>query len=235
MREDSLEWRRQLRAVAASLTCVPLPDSEPIDFNTVLLAAKGGDEEAKNELFRRLYPRVSRSTHFRLATDIRVSRPWLVSRFSTADIVQEVFWSVLGNLESFGGDSEEAFVGYLSTVIRNRVLDAVRYHEAEKRDGRLTVGEAELEAGALEPMEAASASEVRALYETALTHLDPKEQLLVSARFHETATFAELTAQLGYPNETSTRRAYFQAQARLTLALRKRLGPEGAPEPKDER
>ena len=212
-----------------------MPDSEPIDFNSVLLAAKHGDEGAKNELFRRLYPRVSRSTHFRLATDIRTSRPWLVSRFSTADIVQDVFWSVLGNLESFGGDNEEAFIGYLSTVIRNRVLDAVRYHEAEKRDGRLTVGEAEHKADALEPMEAASASEVRALYETALTHLDAKEQLLVSARFHGTATFAELTAQLGYPNETATRRAYFQAQARLTLALRKRLGAEDAPESKDER
>lgn len=42
---------------------------------------------------------------------------------------------MLGVLGSFAGDSEGAFAGYLSKIVKNRILDTIRFHEVSRRDG----------------------------------------------------------------------------------------------------
>ncbi|MEM8710313.1 MAG: sigma-70 family RNA polymerase sigma factor [Planctomycetota bacterium] len=194
-------------------------------FEQVLNAAKDGDQVAIGEIFELFYPRVKRLVHRSLATDLRNSRPWLTARFSTGDVVQEVFRSVLGDLESFGGSTERAFTGYLTMVVRNRIIDAIRFHEAERRDGRrgaLPIAEEEHEGASDSPANAAANAEELDRFHEALKTFPEREQLLLRARFEETASFAELTEQLGYPSESTARRAYFAAQARLAVQLRDR-------------
>ena len=194
-------------------------------FGIVLAAARQGDGAALDSLAGRFYPTVERIVHHRLATDLRTSRPWLTARFSTGDVVQEVFQGVLRDLGAFAGETEEAFVGYLAMVVRNRIIDAVRFHEADRRDGRRsspTPDGFELEGDAADPSHsAASQEEVQRLFE-ALQHFPEREQLLLRARMEGVASFGELASQLGYGSESAARRAFYSAQARLTLHLKER-------------
>lgn len=213
-------------------TCLMKPDpsaretdpSRKIDaFLATLGAAREGDAGALEALFTRFYPRVQRMVHAQLARDLRTSRPWLAARFSTGDIVQEVFRAALKDLAAFGGDNEGAFAGYLSILVRNRIVDAVRFHEAAARDGRQSSEALEH----VEPPVDASDQPVDALVtveelkrlRSALASLPPREQLLVRARVEGTATFAELAEQLGYGSQTSARRAFYAAQARLVVLM----------------
>ena len=198
------------------------PSDDP--FEATLSRAVSGDKEAINELFERFYPHVSRLVHQSLSMDLRRNRPWLSARFSTGDVVQEVFRTVLGDLRSFGGRTERAFAGYLAMVVRNRLIDAIRFHEAARRDGRRgtlplmeqdqhDVPEAEA------PERIAAANEEIDLFHAALAGLPEREQLLLRARFDGVASFADLTEQLGFTSTTATRRAFAAAQAKLVVRM----------------
>ncbi len=200
------------------------PEPPQRSFQDALSAAQAGDQEAINDLFTWFYPRVRQIVHKSLATDLRQGRGWLAARFSTGDVVQEVFWSVLGNLKSFGGDTEHAFVGYLSMVVRNRIIDAVRHHQAEMRDGRRgapELHESQHSSPVATPLDEALLTEDAERYQEALQGFPEREQLLLRARFEESATFEELAEQLGYSHEASARRAFYGAMAKLTVSLKR--------------
>ncbi len=199
------------------------PDAAPANFLATLRAAQDGDVNATEDLFRQFYPQVKQAVHHSLSTDLRNSRPWLTARFSTGDVVQDVFRSVLSDLGAFGGESERAFSGYLAMVVRNRIIDAIRFHEAERRDGRI---DADLAAAADHstpddsPQRQAESSEAFEALQAALAELPEKEQLLMRARFDGSATFEELKERLGYSSAASARRAFFALQARLAMKLK---------------
>lgn len=204
------------------LVTLPLVTEGPT-FLSLLEAAGRGDRAALDALTERFYPAVQSLVHHRLATDMRTRRPWLAARFSTGDVVQSVFEGVLRDLGSFAGRTEEAFVGYLATVVRNRILDAVRYHEAAQRDGRRSLAmapEFDAEGGETDPADAAVTAERVARLTKALAALDPRVQHLLRARMDGLASFRELADQLGYGSESAARRAFFDAQAKLALDLR---------------
>lgn len=192
-------------------------------FLSTLESARLGDAEALNELAQRFYPAVQELVHHRLATDMRHRRPWLAARFSTGDVVQSVFEGVLRDIGTFAGRTEDAFVGYLATVVRNRILDAVRFHEAAQRDGRRAhsiTPEFDAEGGEVDPADAAISAEGLQQLTAALANLEPRVQHLLRARMEGLASFRELAEQLGYGSESAARRAFFDAQAQLSLDLR---------------
>lgn len=172
----------------------PTPAS-PTEFQSTLEAARDGDPAAMDSLFEEFYPRVSRMVHRGLSRDLRSSRPWLTARFSTGDVVQEVFRSLLKDLRGFKGTSEDAFSGYLAMVVRNRLVDAIRFHEAAQRDGRRTMPSVE-EADAVSPhsdpaTDALQADEAESFREILKT-LPETEQLLLRARLEQGARFSDL-------------------------------------------
>lgn len=217
---------------------MPLTSEEPpseaaldAEFLALLALARDGDSAALDSLVDRFQPRVQADVHRKLARDVRASRPWLEARFSTGDVVQEVFRSVLGDLDAFGGRTEDAFCGWLAMVVRNRIIDSIRFHEADCRDGR--VGQALPEdSGALgasqvtDPAAAVARAEEIERLEAAMGELEPRIKLLVRARIEGQASFRELADQLGFGSESSARRAYFEAQARLALQLKGRGGKQ---------
>ena len=192
-------------------------------FGVALEAARRGDAEALGLLAERFYPTVQRLVHRRLELDLRASRPWLATRFSTGDVVQEVFLGVLKDLSAFAGDNEGAFVGYLAIVVRNRIIDAVRFHEADRRDGRRagpSADQLDLAGPGGDPTAELGTVEQRDRLHEVLKTFPPREQLLLRARLENLATFRELAEQLGYHTESGARRAYYAAHARLALALK---------------
>lgn len=206
------------------LVTIPIVTEGP-PFLSLVEAARTGNREALDELARRFYPAVQALVHHRLATDMRTRRPWLAARFSTGDVVQSVFEGVLRDIATFAGRTEEAFIGYLATLVRNRILDAVRFHEAAQRDGRRAhsfAPEFDAEGGESDPADAAVTAEGIAQLSSALAGLDPRAQHLLRARMEGLASFRELAEQLGYGSESAARRAFFDAQAKLSLDLRDR-------------
>ncbi len=192
------------------------------EFEAVLEAARRGDQDAIEILFERYYPRVQETVHLDLATDLRRSRPWLTARFSTGDVVQEVFRSLLTDLSRFQGETEAAFCGYLAMIIRNRLLDAVRFHEAAQRDGRRsaawTVGP-DPASSQLGPAAEAASAESAAHLRTAMESLPERERLLVRARIEQGTQFVVLAERLGYPSKWAARRAFYAAQSKLLVFL----------------
>jgi len=196
--------------------------SQTSEFLDMLERARAGDRQVLEEFAQRFYPVVQRLVHQRLAVDLRRSQPWLSARFSTGDVVHSVFESVLWDLEAFGGQNEQAFVGYLATLVRNRVLDALRFHQAAQRDGRKSLpitGNFDLAGLEADPAELAVAAEDSARLIAAIAKFEPRVRHLLRARIEGLASFRELAEQLGYGSESSARRAFFEAQAHLTLEL----------------
>jgi RNA polymerase sigma factor (sigma-70 family) len=192
-------------------------------FTTLLEGARRADPESLDALVRRFYPEVQRIVHLRLARDMRHHRPWIAARFSTGDVVQSVFEGVIRNLDAFAGETEEAFVGYLAAVVRNRIVDAVRYHEAAQRDGRRAspiTQRLDVVSGELDPADAVVSEEAMGQLLVVLAEFEPRVQHLLRARLEGLASFRELAEQLGYGSESAARRACFAAQAKLAVRMR---------------
>jgi len=200
----------------------PLFALRPTSFQELLARARAADSDALDALFEEFYPTVRSLVHRSLARDLRLNRPWLTTRFSTGDLVQEVFRSVLRDLRTFGGTTEASFVGFLTTVVRNRLVDAIRFHEAERRDGRRSAQKTGTWGADSRPQdpaeEAASAEQVVRMYR-ALQTFSERERHLLRARIEGLDSFKNLAEQLGYGSETAARRAFYGAQARLAILL----------------
>jgi len=204
-------------------------DPEGSDFPRLLEAARRGDQGSLAQLFERFYPSVERQVHAALARDLRVNRPWLTTRFSTGDVVQEVFRSVLSDLDGFAGGTEELFTHYLTTIVRNRLLDIVRFHEAERRDGRRTSPppeEDETPSFRDGPATDAISAEQREIFEAVLASFDERDQRLLRGRIEADREFQDLTDELGFGSVSATRRAFYAAQAKLAIRVRQRTKEE---------
>lgn len=200
---------------------MPDSSSSPLHFRALLDRAMAGDETALDDLIQRFYVTVQTKVHKSLAFDLRTSRPWLTARFSTGDVVQEVFRSVVKSLQDFQGEDEEAFTGYLAMIIRNRIMDAVRFHEASRRDirrvARNTDDHLELERGE-DPAKVASEHEEILKVEAAFAELSEQDRLLLRARVEQSLSFETLATDLGYSSASAARRAYYAAQAQIGRA-----------------
>jgi RNA polymerase sigma factor (sigma-70 family) len=203
------------------ISYIPLPLPE---FLALLDAARGGDRKAVDSLVERYYPHVEETVHRDLSRDLRYSRPWLTARFSTGDVVQDVFRSLLADLQKFEGKTEQAFCGYLAMIIRNRLLDAIRFHEAAQRDGRLS---ADLAAqpdpwdAAAGPATSIADAESADRLEQAIATLEERERLLLRARIEQETQFVVLAERLGYSSKWAARRAFYAAQSKVLVHLGK--------------
>lgn len=194
------------------------------DFLSSLEAARAGDEEALRVLFDHFYPTVQRMVHRSLAQDPRFRRPWVESVFSTGDVVQDVFMNVLRSLDAVESTNEAAFRGYLAMLVRNRLIDSIRFHEAARRDRRRhqrCEEEYEPASPARGPSTQVSSAEELGLFRAALARFPSRERLLLRERIERGETFAVLAEHLGYPSADAARKAFYAAQARLLVLLQK--------------
>jgi RNA polymerase sigma factor (sigma-70 family) len=199
-----------------------------MDWKQKLAVAAGGDRAAREALAAEFYPRVRELVHKELQHDFRKHHRWIVPLFSTGDVVHEVFLGVLQGLEEFEGDDEQAFARYLGTLVHHRLIDAVRHHEAARRDARtdqdLETGQLDVAARAADPSPslAASLNEQIGAYRQALAEFPERERLLLDLRLAGEETWAEIARRLGYPSEDAARKAFGATQARLLVKLRAR-------------
>lgn len=194
-----------------------------------IAAAAAGERDAQERLVETCLPAVRARVHAELQRDFRERHRWILPLFSTQDVVHEVLADVVRTLADTSFPAREAFFAYLGTIVRHRLLDAVRFHEAARRDGRRqvaepTAGMAGLDADAREatPTLAASLSERAGLLHEAMAELPERWRRLLELRLQEDLTFPQIAAALGYASEETARQALVEAQARLLVKLRAR-------------
>ena len=206
------------------MTSQVIRNSVDQSFRDALKAAREGNRSVLERLCARLYPRVEGLVHQSLAQGGGGRPGHLASVFSTGDVVQDVFWSMIQNLESMHATTEEGVIGYLAMIVRHRLIDMVRFYEADRR--RMPRGEGSghplsVESGGAGPPTLAMFSEVREKLTDALDEFDERRRLLLRERLSADATFEELAGQLGYPSPDAARKAFYVAQAALLIKLRK--------------
>ncbi|MEZ6037956.1 MAG: sigma-70 family RNA polymerase sigma factor [Planctomycetota bacterium] len=194
-----------------------------------IVAAAGGDATAQTAVVGACYEHVRRLVHRDLEQDFRKRHKWILPLFSTHDVVHEVLTAVVKDLTDTSFDGPERFFAYLGTLVRHRLLDAVRFHEAARRDGRKQVAEptagiGQVAANAREqtPTMAASLGERAGLVRDALQELPERQRRLLELRLLEDATFPQIRDALGYSSDETARQAFHDAQARLLVKLRVR-------------
>jgi len=159
--------------------------------------------------------------HRLLASDVRRGRPWLSAMLSTGDVVHEVCLGVVRDFEGFRGGSEQAFVAYLARLVRNRLIDSVRHHEASRRDSRRTT---ELDAGTVTdphatPSTSSASRDDAELLRTILATFPERDRALLRGRLEDHEPFSVLAKSLDYASGDSARKAFAVVQARLLARL----------------
>jgi RNA polymerase sigma factor (sigma-70 family) len=187
--------------------------------------ARGGDAEAVDELFRRVYPVVQETVHRRLEHDFRKRHPWMAPVFSTADIVQDTFLGVLRDLDSFRESGPDSFVRWCVRQVRNRILDSLRHHEANRRDRRREQRPPERahepERPGLSPVRLTELREsVLGLYR-AIRCLPLRDRRLVVRRLIRGEPYSELVAALGLGSEENARARFRRAKVQLLMHARR--------------
>ncbi|MCK5941798.1 MAG: sigma-70 family RNA polymerase sigma factor [Planctomycetes bacterium] len=199
------------------------------ELHPCIVAAAAGDEAAQERVVAACYEPVQRLVHRDLERDFRKRHRWILPLFSTHDVVHEVLAAVVKDLADTSFEGAERFYAYLGTLVRHRLLDAVRFHEAARRDDRKnvaepTVGMAQAAADGREqtPTMAASLGERAGLVRDALQELPERQRRLLELRLLEDATFPQIRDALGYASDETARQAFQDAQARLLVKLRVR-------------
>ena len=202
------------------MTEASLPD-DGVDWRALVARAAGGEADARNALVERYQPRLRSMVHRELEQDFRRSHRWMLPVFSTRDVVQDVFVGLMHSLDAEEAEfpNEAAFLAYLATMVRHRLLDAVRFHEAKRRDARRrATPDTDDESGESGPIErpdesgvvpdvAAQLAEHAALLREVLDALPERHRVLVQMRVVDGATFGEIATALGYASQETARQS----------------------------
>lgn len=200
-----------------------------------LHSAARGDRAAIDKLLAEAYPEVRRLVHAQLARDHRPGNRWVGALFSTDDIVQDVFLGVIQGLGDFAGEADREFYGWIATQVKNRIVDRMRFHRAQRRDVRRQApppdasGPPPIAAADPTPSRHAMLDERARLFELALATMTEREKQLWELRAEQDLGFAEIAERLAYADAESARSVFRALRAKLIVRLR-RLGIERAAE-----
>ena len=181
---------------------------------SLLIRARGGDNDALNDLFARYIPILRRWASGRLPR-------WARDLVDTPDIVQETLVQTFKKIEGFEDRGEGALQAYLRQAVMNRIRDELR--KAQRRPEAVPLDEGRPDP-ALSPLEEAIGSEAVEWYESALQRLRDEERELIVARVELGMTYSEMAAALGKRSADAARMAVGRALVRLAEEM-------GGPEP----
>lgn len=182
---------------------------------TLLTRARGGDEQALDELFARYVPLLRRWATGRLPRRVR-------DLADTPDLVQDTLIQVFKKIEGFEHRGEGAFHAYLRQAVMNRIRNEIR--NAGRRPERVELDESAPD-DQLSPLEAAIGSEAVERYEAALQRLREEERELIVARVELGLTYSEVAEAAGKPSSDAARMAITRAIAHLIEEMADGPGP----------
>jgi RNA polymerase sigma-70 factor (ECF subfamily) len=172
----------------------------------LLERSRGGDREARERLFARYVPILTRWAHQRLPRAAR-------DLTDTPDLVQVTLMRAFARLDAFEPRGEGAFLGYLRQILMNAVRDEVR--RVARRGVAAPLAEEPPDPGpsALETMLGRDALE---RYERGLARLSKEQREAVILRIEMGFDHAQIAEALGKPSANAAR--MFVARSLAALA-----------------
>jgi RNA polymerase sigma-70 factor (ECF subfamily) len=187
----------------------PTRDGDGQSTTVLLNRARSGDDLARDELVRRLLPRLRRWAHGRLPQSAR-------DMADTDDLVQVSLMRALDHLQDFEPRHEGAFLAYLRRIVLNAVRDELR--RAGRRPFRTDLGDSLPQPGP-SLVEQAIGRELVEAYEAALSALPEEQREAVIMRIEFGYTYPEIAEALGRPSANAARMAVSRALLRLGEVL----------------
>lgn len=185
-------------------------DNPPPSATAVLLVrARGGDVEAREELFQRFLPVLRRWAHRRLPLHARDLN-------ETSDLVQITLLRALNRIDRFEARGEGAFLGYLRQILLNVVREEIRRsarrgpHESLKETLASPYSSLAEQVIGLEQMER---------YQRALETMSEEQQQAVLLRLEFGYTYAQIAEALGKPSPDAARMTVVRALAELAQLI----------------
>ncbi|MCA9758840.1 MAG: sigma-70 family RNA polymerase sigma factor [Candidatus Eisenbacteria bacterium] len=187
------------------------PPGWPARENTATLLglARGGDLSARERLFGRYLPILSRWAHHRSSGGAR-------ELGETDDLVQDTLIRALARLDSFVYQREGAFLAYLRGILMNAIRDRAR--RAAVRPRPVTLEDAECDP-APSPLEVAIGWDCAERIERALSQLDAESQQAIILRIEFGLTHEEIAMAMDKPSPDSARMAVARALVALAKAM----------------
>lgn len=199
--------------MAAAMDPQPPADAAPpLDSTAVLLERlRSGDPGARERLFERVLPVLTRWAHRRLPPGAR-------DLAETDDLVQVALSRALGRIAEFDARREGAFLAYLRQILMNLIRDEVR-RTRSRRSEELSET---LEDRGPSPLERTVARDVLDRYERALDRLGGEAQQAVMLRVEFGYSYPEIAEALGKPSANAVRMLVGRALVQLARSMRER-------------
>ena len=172
----------------------------------LLERVRGGDDAARERLFVRVLPALTRWAHRRLPAGAR-------DLAETDDLVQVTLTRALARLDSFESRGEGAFLAYLRQILLNLVRDEIG--RARTRPARASLDETFADPGP-SILERTVRRETLERYEAALAELPSEQREAVLMRLEFGYTHEQIARALGKPSANAARMTV--ARALLVIA-----------------
>ncbi len=207
-------WRRSRDGAMNDENREPtaLGEGELESTASLLGRARGGEEQARDELMSRYLPVLNRWARGRLPDYAR-------DLAETADLVQLTLVRGLKSIDRFESQGEGAFLGYLRQILLNAVRDEIR--RASRRPGHDPLPETQpLPDRGESALEKAIGRERMERYEEALEKLEERQKQAVMLRLEFGYTHAQIAEAIDAPSANAARMVTSRALLRLTELLR---------------
>ena len=170
----------------------------PDHLKDSLVSAKAGDEIALGRLLDLYRPWLRE----RVRAQIHGQRQ---RRIDESDLVQQTFLRAFRQFQQFRGETPEEFAGWLLQIQERILLDAIRYHDAQRRATEKEVpGSAALRqtpGQASSPSQRAIRGERKAQVEHAIEQLPEAQREAIRLRYLDCRTIAEIAEIQGRSEE----------------------------------
>jgi len=175
----------------------------------LLARVREGDERARDRLFERFLPILTRWAHRRLPPGAR-------GLADTDDLVQVTLIRALRNVPTFEARREGAFLAYLRTIMMNAVREEIRRSRALlRREHVVSVGRQPVPC----ELERLIGRERLAAYERGLLTLAEEQREAVLLRLEFGLSHAEIAEALGKPSANAARMTVARAITALAQYL----------------
>jgi len=181
------------------------------DITTLIARANGGDRDAVNAIFERLYPELRRIAHARLTRHVRDTV------LDTTVLVHECYLKLVQG-ERLSPSDRAHFLAYAASAMRSIIVDFARARTAERRGG--DAAHLTLNTHLADSLPAGEEEILRVDEALAdIAKLEPRLAQVVEMRYFGGLNDLEIAAALGVTDRT-VRRDWDKARLLLAAALR---------------